>query len=174
VDHVRGAEQAVALLNATLSDVAALQAVVSHRPRLQARCTDRDCVVLRRFQRELRPVVAAFVEARVDTGVRGLNELFLRYPMAPRLSAHEPRGRHIHVGSATDPVAHVVMGEALLGLGGLLSAQGPGRLGACASSACSNYYVDASPNRSRVFCSSRCSSRENVAAYRARHGHSRR
>ena len=33
---------------------------------------------------------------------------------------------------------------------------------------CTNVYVDTSPNQSRRYCSDRCSSRANVAAYRAR------
>ena len=33
---------------------------------------------------------------------------------------------------------------------------------------CEHVYVDTSPNRSRRYCSERCSSRANVAAYRAR------
>jgi len=45
---------------------------------------------------------------------------------------------------------------------------GPTRLGVCAAERCINVYVDTSPNQSRRYCSERCSSRANVAAYRAR------
>jgi predicted RNA-binding Zn ribbon-like protein len=45
---------------------------------------------------------------------------------------------------------------------------GPTRLGVCQASPCTNVFVDTSPNHSRRYCSDRCSSRANVAAYRAR------
>ena len=38
----------------------------------------------------------------------------------------------------------------------------------CDASNCDNVFVDTSPNQSRRYCSDRCSSRANVAAYRAR------
>jgi predicted RNA-binding Zn ribbon-like protein len=38
----------------------------------------------------------------------------------------------------------------------------------CHAASCTNVFVDTSPNQSRRYCSDRCSSRENVAAYRAR------
>ena len=45
---------------------------------------------------------------------------------------------------------------------------GPTRLGVCSAPPCRQAYVDTSPNQSRRYCSERCSSRANVAAYRAR------
>jgi predicted RNA-binding Zn ribbon-like protein len=38
----------------------------------------------------------------------------------------------------------------------------------CGASDCDDVVVDLSKNRSRQFCSTRCSNRVNVAAYRAR------
>ena len=62
----------------------------------------------------------------------------------------------------------MLIGEALLGLATLVCDLGPTRLGVCAAERCTNVYVDTSPNQSRRYCSERCSSRANVAAYRAR------
>mgnify|MGYP006209976951 CR=1 FL=1 len=45
---------------------------------------------------------------------------------------------------------------------------GATRLGLCSEPRCDNVYVDTSPNQSRRYCSDRCSSRANVAAFRAR------
>ena len=45
---------------------------------------------------------------------------------------------------------------------------GATRLGVCDASNCTHVFVDTSPNQSRRYCSDRCSSRANVAAYRAR------
>jgi predicted RNA-binding Zn ribbon-like protein len=55
-----------------------------------------------------------------------------------------------------------------LGLSTLVCDLGATRLGVCDASPCTNVFVDTSPNQSRRYCSDRCSSRANVAAYRAR------
>ena len=46
-------------LNITLPDAPALAAYLADREWLAEQATDRDCLVLRRFQRELRPVFEA-------------------------------------------------------------------------------------------------------------------
>ena len=55
-----------------------------------------------------------------------------------------------------------------MGLATLVCDFGGTRLGVCAASSCEDVFVDTSPNQSRRYCSDRCSSRANVAAYRAR------
>jgi predicted RNA-binding Zn ribbon-like protein len=72
------------------------------------------------------------------------------------------------VASSAASVSELLIGEALLGLATLVCDLGPGRLGVCSAAPCTRVYVDTSPNRSRRYCSDRCSSRANVAAYRAR------
>ena len=42
------------------------------------------------------------------------------------------------------------------------------RFGICQSSRCDDVFVDTSRNRSRLHCSDTCTTRENVAAHRAR------
>ena len=42
------------------------------------------------------------------------------------------------------------------------------RLRVCAADDCADVYVDGSKNRSRRFCSTRCSNRTNTAAFRER------
>ena len=74
----------------------------------------------------------------------------------------------MHVASKSQSVAELLVGESLLGLANLVCDLGPTRLGVCAAERCTNVYVDTSPNQSRRYCSDRCSSRANVAAYRAR------
>jgi predicted RNA-binding Zn ribbon-like protein len=65
-------------------------------------------------------------------------------------------------------VSALVTAECIMGLAMLVVDFGPTRLGICSSDRCHNAFVDTSPNRSRRYCSDRCSSRANVAAYRAR------
>ena len=158
MDFIRYAERSAGLLNAAISDVDALRAHLA----------DRDCMLLRKFQRELRPVFEASAADDTRGVVDGLNELMVRHPITPRIAAHDEHGLHMHVASKTQTVAELLVGESLLGLANLVCDLGPTRLGICAASPCTNVYVDTSPNQSRRYCSDRCSSRANVAAYRAR------
>ena len=65
-------------------------------------------------------------------------------------------------------VADLLVAEALMGLAVVVCDFGVTRPGVCQASGCDDVFVDTSPNRSRRYCSERCSSRANVAAYRAR------
>ena len=168
MDFIRYAERSAALLNEALPDVDALRAHLADREWLVPQCTDRDCMLLRKFQRELRPVFEASAAHDTHGVVDGLNELMVRHPITPRIAAHDEHGLHMHVASKTQTVAELLVGESLLGLANLVCDLGPTRLGICAASPCTNVYVDTSPNQSRRYCSDRCSSRANVAAYRAR------
>ncbi len=167
MDFVRYADRSAALLNAEITDVDALQEFLGDRDWLVAQATDRDCMLLRKFQRELRPVYVSSDEDRGTDVVDLLNELMVRYPITPRISDHAG-DLHIHAASKSQSVAELLVGEALLGLANLVCDLGPTRLGICDASPCTNVYVDTSPNASRRYCSDRCSSRANVAAYRAR------
>jgi len=168
VDFIRYAERSAGLLNAEISDVTALQSHLADREWLVAQVTDRDCMLLRKFQRELRPVFEASAADDTAGVVEGLNELMVRHPITPRIASHDAVGLHLHVATKSQSVAELLVGESLLGLANLVCDLGPTRLGVCAASNCTNVYVDTSPNQSRRYCSDRCSSRANVAAYRAR------
>ena len=49
-EFIRYAERSAGLLNAEITDVDALQAFLADREWLVHQCTDRDCMLLRRFQ----------------------------------------------------------------------------------------------------------------------------
>ncbi|WP_243058929.1 CGNR zinc finger domain-containing protein [Nocardioides sp. SR21] len=168
MDFIRYAEASAALLNADLGEVDGLVAYLHDRPWLVDRAADRDCMLLRKFQRELRPVFEAG-EADDTSGVVGrLNELMARHPIAPRISDHDEHDLHLHVATENASVADLLVGESLLGLATLVCDLGADRLGVCSATPCTQVFVDTSPNRSRRYCSERCSSRANVAAFRAR------
>jgi predicted RNA-binding Zn ribbon-like protein len=167
VDFVRYAERSAVLLNTDLPDLDALRDHLADRAWLVEQSLDRDCMLLRKFQRELRPVFEASAEGDGATAVDLLNELMVRHPITPRISDHAG-DLHIHAASKSQSVAELLVGEALIGLAFLVCDLGPTRLGVCDASPCTNVYVDTSPNASRRYCSDRCSSRANVAAYRAR------
>ena len=168
MDFVRYADASASLLNARLADRDDLVALLVSRQWLHDQATDRDATVLRRFQRELRPVFEASDVGDVAGVIGGLNELMEKHPITPMISDHDPDDLHLHVATRTATVSELLIGEALLGLSTLVCDLGPTRLGVCAASKCSRVYVDTSPNQSRRYCSDRCSSRANVAAYRAR------
>ena len=168
MDFIRYAESSAALLNAELTDLDSLLAFLGPRAWLQPQVTERDVVVLRRFQRDLRPVFEASSLDDPKGVVDGLNALLGRHPITPRIADHNPANLHIHVANKAASVSDLLVGEALLGLANLVCDLGPARLGVCAAAPCTYVYVDTSPNQSRRYCSDRCSSRANVAAYRAR------
>jgi predicted RNA-binding Zn ribbon-like protein len=74
----------------------------------------------------------------------------------------------MHVADRQSSVSELLVAESLMGLSMLVCDLGATRLGVCDASPCANVFVDTSPNQSRRYCSDRCSSRANVAAYRAR------
>src|SRR5680860_1178523 len=129
---------------------------------------ERDATAMRRFQRELRPVFEASNEDDEVAVVDQLNTLLAKHPVTPYIAGHRSRAWHLHVADRQSSVAELLVAESLMGLSTLVCDLGATRLGVCDASACTHVFVDTSPNRSRRYCSDRCSSRANVAAYRAR------
>ncbi|HEX6149334.1 CGNR zinc finger domain-containing protein [Nocardioides sp.] len=167
MDFIRYAEASASLVNTALADRDDLATHLAGRAWLQPQCTDRDVASLRRFQRELRPVFEASGVHDAGVVITALNALMEKYPITPMISDHDDN-LHMHVATRSASVSELLIGEALLGLATLVCDLGPTRLGVCAEAKCENVYVDTSPNQSRRYCSDRCSSRANVAAYRAR------
>ncbi|CUR59615.1 conserved hypothetical protein [metagenome] len=168
MDFVRYAESGAALVNADLSSVDALVEFLGAREPLQSLCADHDPGVLQKFQGELRAVFEASDVGDSASVVAGLNDLLARHPVTPMISDHDPDHLHLHVAHRGAPVSDLLISEALLGLASVVCDLGPSRLGVCSAPPCTQVYVDTSPNRSRRYCSDRCSSRANVAAFRAR------
>ena len=108
MDFIRYAEGSAGLLNVELAEVDDLVRHLAAREELQERATDRDCMLLRKFQRELRPVFEASEAGDAGSVVEGLNELMARYPITPRISDHDPSALHLHV-AATSSVAELLV-----------------------------------------------------------------
>ncbi len=168
MDHVTFSDAAASLVNAPIWDAESLRRALEQRPALQPRCTDRDATIVRRLQRELRPVFEASGAGDAAGVVRLLNALLDRHPLTPAIADDGPGRLHLHATAATGTVGDQLTAESLLGLSTLVCELGPLRLGVCEAAPCPKVYVDTSPNQSRRYCSERCSSRTNVAAYRAR------
>jgi predicted RNA-binding Zn ribbon-like protein len=168
VDFIRYAEASAALLNADLDEPGALLAHLADRSWLHPSVTAADVRDLRQFQAELRPVFEASEDERISDVVSHLNALLARHPVTPMISDHDPANLHMHVANRSASVAELLVGESLMGVATLVCDLGATRLGVCHASPCTHVFVDTSPNQSRRYCSDRCSSRANVAAYRAR------
>lgn len=167
MEFVRYAERGARLLNAPLGTVADVREFLSDREWIVAQVDQKDARALPRFQRELRPV---FESAAVDEAsvVARINVLLDKHPVTPYIAGRGEGDWHMHVSNKASSVAQLLVAEALIGLAFLVCDLGPGRLGVCQAAGCDDVYVDTSPNTSRRYCSDRCSSRANVAAYRAR------
>ena len=127
-----------------------------------------DIASLTAFQAELRPVFEASDVDDVPLVVGSLNDLLASHPVTPMISDHDPANLHMHVTNRASSVAELLIAESLMGLANLVCDLGATRLGICSEPRCDNVFVDTSPNQSRRYCSDRCSSRANVAAFRAR------
>lgn len=165
MDTIGYAEAAAALVNADPADGEQLRRHLADRAWLAELAQDQDAAVLHRFALELRAVFEAGTAAEV---VRLVNALLARHPITPQISDHDPDRLHLHVAPTVASAADQLIAESLLGVAGVVCDLGPGRLGVCAAAGCERVFIDTSPNSSRRYCSDRCSSRANVAAYRAR------
>lgn len=103
-----------------------------------------------------------------------LNALLLEFPVSPQVSGHgelDAEGRpdwHMHLADHPSNATSGYAAIAAMGLAFHLTEFGADRLGLCEAAPCRNAYLDTSTNRSRRYCSDRCATRANVAAYRAR------
>jgi predicted RNA-binding Zn ribbon-like protein len=96
-----------------------------------------------------------------------INAVLSEADAVPRLSLHG-EGPHLHFESDDDSPARWLGAVTAMGLTVALIVGGFERFGTCSSSTCDDVFVDGSRNRSRRHCSDTCTTRDNVAAHRAR------
>ena len=168
VDFVRYADLAASLVNCPVDTHEDLAAYLQRRQWLLRQVEERDLAPVRRLRRELRPVFEASDAGDEAEVVSHVNALLEKYPVSPHIAGHDSETWHLHVAERGSTVAALITAECVMGLAMLVVDFGATRLGVCSSRHCTNVFVDTSPNSSRRYCSDRCSSRANVAAYRAR------
>ena len=168
MEYASYARGAVELLNNDFSSVDDLACHVGTRPWLLAQIREADLSAVRKLQAEIGAIFGAAVLGDEDGAISLLNEALERHPITARLVAHDAEGWHLHVGDSHRRVPEVLAAEALFGLATLTSQLGINRVGYCAAPGCNRAFVDASPNRSKRYCSARCATRMNVAALRQR------
>lgn len=131
------------------------------------RVTHSDLGELRALRGHLREVFDAIDAHTPSRGVALLNQLLARYPIRPQITDHEGSGWHLHLSEGAS-VAAAYGATACMGLASQATEVGVDRLGVCQATPCREVFIDTSTNRSRRYCSDRCATRANVAAYRAR------
>jgi predicted RNA-binding Zn ribbon-like protein len=171
VDLTSYAELAVLLVNRAedLSSLDTLRALLEETGRAEAaaRVTRRDLDALRELREELTGVFESAATGDEADVVERLNGLLVRHPVHPQISGHDDQAWHMHLTEG-GRVADALAVGSVMGLASVVTSLGADRLGICQATPCRNAYLDTSSNRSRRYCSERCASRANVAAYRAR------
>ena len=176
------AQEAVRLVNTeqpalgedSLTSTEAVRDLAGPQSHTARRAADSDVPKLRSVRTRLRAVFSAAAEGDEVRAVDLLNSLLVEYPASPQICRHETSGPHRrprwHMHLAEHPASATAgyAATACMGLAFLLTDVGVDRLGICQAAPCRNAYVDISTNRSRRYCSDRCATRANVAAYRAR------
>lgn len=119
---------------------------------------------IRQLRQALRQVIESPDES---TAAKQLNRILAEHDAQPRLSVHSGEA-HFHFEPLGSDIASWLGATTAMGLASVMVEHGIERFGTCAASDCDDVYVDASRNRSRRHCSSTCSTREAVSAYRRR------
>lgn len=151
-----------------LQTVADLRAMLSLEPYWRRLAKESDLGPLRSLRAELRTVFEDAAVGEESAAVRRINVLLGSIQISPRLTGHDAEDWHLHFAEGAQRAHEGYASAAVLGVAFYVCENGFGRLGTCQSSPCQNIFVDTSTNRSRRYCSDRCATRANVAAYRAR------
>ncbi|MCP2252235.1 CGNR zinc finger domain-containing protein [Prauserella aidingensis] len=165
------ATRAADLVNVLLTgepDVEAVRAVlVSHGEQEPLDLTAADLPRLREAAQRLRTVFAA---TTVTAAADALNELLVRHARPPRLTTHEgAHPWHVHVDSHDDaPWDEWLIASSCLALANLLADRQHAPGGLCASASCRRAFAELGGGSPRRYCSTRCATRERVAAHRRR------
>jgi predicted RNA-binding Zn ribbon-like protein len=118
--------------------------------------------------RELRPRLRALLTSDRDTAAGLVNGLLGEERALPQLVRHGEHDWHIHAVAQDAPLAARIAVEAAMAMIDVIRADEMSRLAVCADPDCDGLVLDLSRNRSRRFCSTTCTNRAAVAAYRAR------
>lgn len=145
-----------------------LRVLLGQQPRWRRLATEDDLPVLRRLRAELLTIFGDAVEGEEAAAVKRLNALLATARIRPQVSGHDGENWHLHLAEGAETAADGYTAAAVLGLAFFVAEHGLTRLGSCQSRPCQNVFIDVSTNRSRRYCSERCATRANVAAYRAR------
>jgi len=118
--------------------------------------------------RALRPRLRRLWQVEADDVVALVNEMLREAKALPQLVRHDSWDYHLHATAPNAPLADRMAVEAAMAFVDVVRQQELDRLRVCDADDCNDVLVDLSKNRSRRYCSTTCSNRINVAAFRAR------
>ncbi|HEY2879697.1 CGNR zinc finger domain-containing protein [Nocardioides sp.] len=118
--------------------------------------------------RALRPRLREVMTRDRDTAAGLVNDLLGEEHALPQLVRHGGHDWHIHAVAPDAPLATRMAVEAAMAMIDVIRGDEMSRLDICADPDCEGIVLDLSRNRSRRFCSTTCTNRAAVAAYRAR------
>ena len=118
--------------------------------------------------RSLRPRLRDLLTTDRDEAAVLVNEALAEARAVPRLVRHGSHDWHIHAVPPAAPLETRIMVESAMAMIDVIRADETSRLAVCADPDCDGVVLDLSRNRSRRFCSTACTNRAAVAAYRAR------
>lgn len=127
-----------------------------------------EVVALRAFRDRFRAVFVKAAAGQDQGAAEELNGILAVAQFRPELTNHDGTGWHLHLSRGRASVTGIYVATAAMGLLAHIAAGGLGRLGVCLADGCCRVFIDTSTNHSRRYCSQRCSTRQNVAAFRAR------
>jgi predicted RNA-binding Zn ribbon-like protein len=146
----------------TLSDYAGFLAEFPYSGRI-----DRDETELASV-RGIRSRLRSMLIAPRDEMAEHVNAALAEAHLAPRLVRHDGVDWHLHAVADERPLAERVLIETAMALIDVIRADEGSRISICADDTCEALALDLSRNRSKRYCSTTCTNRNAVAAYRAR------
>lgn len=118
--------------------------------------------------RAMRPRLRGLWEVDADGVVTEVNAILRDSRAMPQLVRHDTWDYHLHATLPEASLADRIVVEAAMAFVDVVRQGELDRLRVCDADDCDDVVVDLSKNRSRRYCSATCSSRVNVAAFRAR------
>ncbi len=118
--------------------------------------------------RALRPRLRGLWHMDEDGVVAAVNAMLRETRALPQLVAHDEWSYHLHATPPDAPLADRMLVEAAMAVVDVVRSGELDRLRVCGAPGCDDVVVDLSKNHSRRYCSTSCSNRVNMAAFRAR------
>jgi hypothetical protein len=160
VELVNSAEEPVTMT--TSEELAAFFAKHRYTGRLVGDQAELDAV------RGILPRLRELLTSSRDDAVVIVNQILAEAKAIPQLVRHGDTDWHLHAVEDDRPLDVRMLVETAMAMIDVIRADELSRLGICADADCDGLVLDLSRNRSRRFCSTTCSNRAAVAAYRAR------
>ena len=118
--------------------------------------------------RSIRGTLHQLLTAGRDDAAGLVNTILAEANATPQLARHSGIDWHIHAWLDDAPFHTRILAETAMGMIDVIRADEMSRLSRCAAADCEGIVLDLSRNRSRKYCSTACTNRAAVAAYRAR------